>query len=73
MSAYKSSRDLANKVRAKISYDTTQKMIAAEFGVSQAYLSDFLAGRREAGPKILKALGYEPTPFYRTASKSGTA
>lgn len=35
----------------------TQKALAIELGVSQAYLNDVLQGRREAGEKLLKPLG----------------
>jgi transcriptional regulator with XRE-family HTH domain len=35
----------------------TQRQIATKLGVSEAYLSDFLAEKREAGPKLLQALG----------------
>ena len=48
-----------------IGYDTTQKSVATKFGVSNAYLSQFLAGKRDAGPKILDALGYDRAPFYK--------
>jgi len=34
----------------------SQRGVAAMLGVSQAYLSDVLAGRREPGDKILTAL-----------------
>jgi hypothetical protein len=62
-----SAEELRQQVKGMINYDTTQKMIAERFGVSGAYLSDFLAGRREAGPKILAALDYDKTPFYKPA------
>lgn len=62
---YKTSRQIAADVQALISYDVTQRDVAKTLGVSTAYLSQFLAGQREVGPKILKALGYEIAPLYR--------
>jgi hypothetical protein len=62
---YASNEDLRRAVRGMIGYDTTQKSVATKFGVSNAYLSQFLAGKRDAGPKILDALGYDRAPFYK--------
>lgn len=65
MASYVTSRAIAEQVKRMIKYGTTQKMLAKQFGISAAYLCDFLQGRREAGPKILRALGYDPIPRYR--------
>ena len=62
---YATAEQLREMIQSMVNYETTQKDIAKEFGVSQAYLSDFLAGNRGAGPKILRALGYDAEPFYR--------
>lgn len=62
---YVTSRVLAEQIKAEIGYGCTQRDIAARLNISTAYLCDFLSGRREAGPKILEALGYETTPLYR--------
>jgi hypothetical protein len=67
MRIYASSDDLRAVVRGMINPDCTQRDIARQFAVSSAYLSDFLAGKREAGPAILNALGYDKTPFYKRA------
>lgn len=40
---------------------------ADKHGVSQAYVSDTLNGRREPGPKILRALGLVSAPNYQKA------
>lgn len=64
-SRYQSVDAIRQEVRSRIAYDVTQRSLAKQFGISAAYLSDFLAGNREAGPKILAALGYEIEPFYR--------
>jgi transcriptional regulator with XRE-family HTH domain len=50
--------------------ERSQKALAKELGISEPYLSDFLNGRRDAGPAILKALGFDHMPFYRKAGKS---
>ena len=45
----------------------SQRQVAEELGISQAYLSDILAGKREPGPAVLAGLGvtrrviYQPT------------
>ena len=65
MTTYVTSRDLAEQVKRQVKYGVTQKDIAKQFGISAAYLCDFLQGRREAGPKILRALGYDPIPRYK--------
>jgi hypothetical protein len=67
MTTYKDDRDLRQLVRAAIGQNGTQKAYADAVGISEAYLSDFLQGRRGAGPAILGALGFEATPYYRKA------
>ena len=58
------SRQLAKLLAARIGYGFTQRDLAKELEISAAYLCDFLQGRREAGPAILTALGYDPMPHY---------
>lgn len=62
---YRTDEQIAAELRSKIGYATTQTAMAEELGLSKAYLSEVLAGKKSVGKKILKALGYEPTPFYR--------
>jgi transcriptional regulator with XRE-family HTH domain len=69
---YVTSRKIADDLKRRIKYGVTQTDIAAEMGISKGYLCDFLQGNREAGPAILKALGYETTPFYRAAIEAET-
>ena len=38
-----------------------QKTLATKMGVSQAYLSDILRGRRDPGPRVLAFLGLRRT------------
>lgn len=66
---YQTSREIAAWIASRVGYGTTQKMLAKELGVSSGYLSDVLAGNRECGPRILNALGYDPTPHYRMKDK----
>lgn len=40
-------------------------------GISPAYLSDVLSGRRDPGPKILDALGLEPVTLYQPKLQQG--
>lgn len=42
----------------------SQRALAKYLGVSPAYLSDVLKGRREPGPKILDALGMTKRTVY---------
>lgn len=69
MATYKTDRELAQIVKTAIGHNGTQKSWANGVGISQAYLSDFLAGNRGAGPAILKAVGFELIPYYRKAEQ----
>ena len=42
----------------------SQRAWARANGVSDAYVSDCLAGRREPGDSIARALGYRPVTMY---------
>ena len=70
---YATDRDLAAHIKAQArAKNKTQRKMADELGISEAYLSDFLNGRRNAGPTILKRLGYDPTPHYKRLPKTET-
>jgi len=43
----------------------TQQTVARDLGISAAYLSDVLSGRREPGQKLLTALGLVRVVQYR--------
>ena len=43
----------------------TQAAWAKAQGISPAYVSDVLNGRREPGPKILEAVGFHKVTAYR--------
>jgi len=44
---------------------STQRALAREIGISEAYLSDILSQRREAGKQVLEYLGLERRVTYR--------
>ena len=44
---------------------STYAAVAAELGVSMSYLYDAAQGKREPGPSLLKALGYERRLIYK--------
>jgi DNA-binding transcriptional regulator YdaS (Cro superfamily) len=57
-------RELRTLLRAAIKAAGSQKAFAGLCGISPAYLTDILKGRRAMGPKILKQLGYRRTHSY---------
>ncbi|MGC8520020.1 MAG: helix-turn-helix domain-containing protein [Steroidobacteraceae bacterium] len=44
---------------------STYAQVAQELGVSSTYIYDVLAGKRQPGPTLLKALGVERVITYR--------
>lgn len=66
MAIYRTEQELVRVVKAQIG-ERPQKEWAKNAGISAAYLSDFLQGRRRAGPAILRAAGFDLTPYYRRA------
>lgn len=64
--------DVTNALAKAIAQAGTQAKWGAENGVSTAYVSDALNGRREPGKKILDALGYEAVTYYRVKAKGST-
>ena len=55
-------------IRRKSAEHGSQRAFAKSIGVSPAYLSDVLKGRREPGPKILDALGITRRATYAPTS-----
>lgn len=53
---------------ARVTQDS-QAQFARDNDVSLQYLNDFLRGRRDAGKKLLRALGYEKVVTYRPCHK----
>ena len=58
---------MAKTLKTRLESADSQYTLARELGISQSYLNLFLHGERRPGPAILKALGFEPTPYYRKA------
>lgn len=58
-------------IRRACKAEGSQKAWAAKHGISQAYLSDVLLGRREPSPAILRPLGLERATVYRKIKASG--
>lgn len=56
-------------LRAAVDKAGTQTAFAKKHGISVPYINDVLQGRRNAGKKILKALGLESQTTYRKATK----
>ena len=49
----------------------SQRAWAKAHRMSDAYVSDCLAGRREPGDSIARALGYRPVTMYEPAKRRG--
>lgn len=60
--------DVLDKLRKAVNRLDGQRKWAAQAGVSQQYVADVLAGRREPGQKILDGLGLERVVSYRQAT-----
>jgi transcriptional regulator with XRE-family HTH domain len=56
-------------IRGRLESGKTQAEVAKELGVSTPYLSDILKGKRDCGPKVLRALGLERVTVYREAAE----
>lgn len=56
---------LKAKVRDGIYKAESQAAFAEMAGISPQYLTDYLRGRREAGPALLKYFGLEKVVTYR--------
>lgn len=57
------SRDLQFYIREKVALAGSQAKLAQMLGISEAYLSDILNGKRHPGPKVLEALHLEKGYF----------
>jgi len=51
-------KQIVEMLKSRIKYGTNQAKLAKELGVSRAFLSDVLAGKRSIGAKIPKKLGF---------------
>jgi len=59
-----SALEIVDQLKRRIGYDLQLCALAQELGVSHSYLSEVLAGKKTPGPKLIRALGYDPTPRY---------
>jgi transcriptional regulator with XRE-family HTH domain len=50
----------------------SQRKLAAKFGMSVAFLSAVLRGRKQPGPRLLAKMGYESMTVYRAAQTHDT-
>ena len=57
--------DIITEIRRAADRAGTQKALAEQLGVSPAYLSDVLNGRKDPGDAILEPLGLERVVTYR--------
>ena len=64
-----SKKDVVAELEDLVFRLSTQKVLAQKIGISEAYLSDVIHGRREPGNKILSFLGYEKVVCYREVKK----
>lgn len=51
----------------------SMRKVAKELGVSAPFLSLVMSGKREAGPKLLAALGLERTTVKKTSYRKAPA
>lgn len=51
--------ELRNKIN-KEAADTSQSAVAKKYGVSRAYISDIVRGKRRVSKRIAKMYGYAP-------------
>lgn len=57
--------EIVERLKRRIAYGVSQGDVAQELGVAHSYLSEVLSGKKTPGPKLIKALGYDPMPRYR--------
>jgi Na+-translocating ferredoxin:NAD+ oxidoreductase RNF subunit RnfB len=61
----KNADEMRVMLRAACDAAGSQTAWARANGVSTAYVNDCLAGRREIGESIAKAMGYQPVRMYK--------
>jgi hypothetical protein len=58
-------QEIIDELKARVKGRGNLRGTARALGVSESFLWEVTHGTRGIGPKILTALGYEPTPHYR--------
>lgn len=70
-----SEEQLRDRLRAMIGWrdgkKVTAKSLAAQWGLSQAYLSDVLNGRRGIADKLAAHMGFERVVLFRPEANKG--
>lgn len=61
---YLTDEQLREKVR-KMCQGATQRVVAAQLGVSECHLSEYLAANRTAGHRIPEAMGFSEKIMYQ--------
>jgi hypothetical protein len=57
--------ELMDTLRQRVQVAGSQRKLASEYGMSVAFISSVLKGRKAPGPRLLDRLGYEPLTVYR--------
>ena len=64
MQGYWTQADVLEEISLLANSMSTHKALADKMGISDAYLCDIIAGRREPGPKVLQFLKLEKVIVY---------
>ena len=56
--------DIVEELREMVE-ESSLRIVSAETGIAYTRISEFLSGKRPLSRKAVKALGYDPTPFYK--------
>lgn len=68
-----SEQDALERLRARISYGMRIKTLATKFGVSQAFMSMVLAGKKRMTEPMLRSIGVERKVTYLLKESSKAA
>lgn len=52
------------QLRNRIKYGTNQTKIADDIGISRSHISEVLAGKKDIGEHLARALGYKQITYY---------
>lgn len=61
--------DMLHEVKRWIFAAGSQKKAAKALGISEQYMTDVVKGRREVGPTLANALGYDKVIMYTPKTK----
>lgn len=60
---------IREELRKAVKFFGSQKACARKFGISQAFMSDMLKGRREVSDRVAHKLGFTREAIYKPLSK----